>query len=150
MKQFLEKTSKSFELVLFTAARKEYADAIVDRIDPLKRYFHARLYRNSCDQVGGKIGSTECFVKNIKSVMNRALRDCIIIDNLIYSFASCMQNGILIKPFIILGVDEELRFLASLLEKWKPGTDSKYFLERELNQLEFFRFMGMKHFPHIF
>lgn len=55
MKQFLEKTSRAFELVLFTAARKEYADAIVDRIDPGKRYFHARLYRQHCEQIGGKL-----------------------------------------------------------------------------------------------
>ena len=149
MKQFLEKASKSFELVLFTAARKEYADTIVDRIDPMKRYFHARLYRHHCEQVGGSsIIYPEYYVKNIKSVMNRALRDCIIIDNLIYSFASTMANGILIKPFLMMGQDEELRYLSGILERWKPNTDSKYFIERELNQREFFKHAGLNNHSH--
>lgn len=80
--------------------------------------------------------------------MNRALRDCIIVDNLIYSFASCMANGILIKPFLMLGQDEELRYLSGVLDKWKPNTDAKYFIERELNQREFFKFAGLKNQSH--
>lgn len=145
MRQFLEKASKAFEIVLFTAARKEYADPIVDRIDPNRRYFHARLYRNHCELIGGRDYSQEYFVKNMKVVMNRALRDCIIIDNLIYSFATNLGHGILIKPFLVIAADEELRFLSNVLEKWKPGTDSRHFIEREFGQREFFAHLGLRH-----
>ena len=36
--------TKHFEIVIFTAAVKEYADNILDSIDPQKRITH-RLYR---------------------------------------------------------------------------------------------------------
>lgn len=144
MRQFLERASKNFELVLFTAARKEYADVIVNRIDPDKRYFHARLYRDHCEQIGGRLSSLEYFVKNMRVVMNRAIRDCLIIDNLVYSFAANLGHGILIKPFLVMTPDEELRFLSSALEKWKPGVDSKTFVEREFGQREFFIHLGLK------
>lgn len=144
MRQFLEKASRTFELVLFTAARKEYADVIVDRIDPSKRFFHARLYRQHCEQIGGSIISPEFFVKNIRVAMNRAIRDCIIVDNLVYSFAANVPQGILIKPFLVMTTDEELRFLSSALDRWKPGVDSRVFVEREFGQRDFLIYLGLK------
>ena len=144
MRHFLEKASKAFELVLYTAARKEYADAIVDRIDPGKRYFHARLYRQHCEQIGGKRESPEYYVKNMRVAMNRAIRDCIIVDNLVYSFAANLGHGVLIKPFLVMAADEELRFLAAALDRWKPGTDSRNFVEREFGQREFLSHLGLR------
>ena len=41
----LERLSRNFQLVLFTAAESVYADAILDKIDPENKYFDARLYR---------------------------------------------------------------------------------------------------------
>jgi CTD small phosphatase-like protein 2 len=37
--------NEKFEVVIFTAARQDYADNILDRIDPEKKFFSARLYR---------------------------------------------------------------------------------------------------------
>ena len=45
---FLELVAKHFEVVLFTAAEKKYADAIIDAIDTHSRIFAHRLYRDSC------------------------------------------------------------------------------------------------------
>ena len=44
---FLKNASKHFELFIFTAAQKDYADWIIDRIDP-KGLISYRLYRNHC------------------------------------------------------------------------------------------------------
>lgn len=82
--------------------------------------------------------------------MNRALRDCIIIDNLIYSFAANMRQGILIKPFLVMSADEELRFMSNILDRWKPNTESKFFIEREFNQRDFFTHLGLKNQTHCF
>lgn len=136
MKHFLERVSKSFEIVLYTAARKEYADVIVDRIDPLKRYFHARLYRQHCEH------ANEYFVKNLKVVMNRTLRDSILVDNLLYSFAATPYNGVLIKPFLLPGPDDELKHLASVLEHWRPGVEARSFVESQFGQKDFFRHLS--------
>ena len=81
--------------------------------------------------------------------MNRALRDCIIIDNLIYSFAANIGHGILIKPFLIIAADEELKFISNILERWKPNTDSRYFVEREFGQRDFFSYLGFRHQSHL-
>jgi RNA polymerase II subunit A small phosphatase-like protein len=41
--QFMKELSIHFELILFTASVKEYADWILDQIDP-EKYFKTRLY----------------------------------------------------------------------------------------------------------
>ena len=54
LRSFLERVHKHFELVVFTAARKDYADQVLDKVDPQRRYFSGRLYRDHCDQIGGR------------------------------------------------------------------------------------------------
>lgn len=44
----LEKLSEMFEMIVFTAGMQEYADAILDKIDPENKYFSRRLYRQDC------------------------------------------------------------------------------------------------------
>ena len=45
LKEFLERLSKIFELVIFTASIKEYADKVIDYIDP-DGYIKRRFYRD--------------------------------------------------------------------------------------------------------
>ncbi len=48
----LEKISQLYEIVAFTAGVKDYADPILDRLDPDNKIFKRRLYRDSCIKVG--------------------------------------------------------------------------------------------------
>lgn len=48
-----------FELVIFTASAKEYADAILNLVDPYQEYFAHRLYRQNCVNLQG------FFLKNL-------------------------------------------------------------------------------------
>ena len=41
--EFLDYASKEFELIVFTASEKEYADAIINYIEKYKKYFKMRL-----------------------------------------------------------------------------------------------------------
>ena len=50
--EFLEFVASHFEVVLWTAATNEYADAVVDDLDPEKRIFSHRLYRENCEATG--------------------------------------------------------------------------------------------------
>lgn len=43
-KEFLQSLQNDFELVVFTAALREYADVVLDNLDPEKILTH-RLYR---------------------------------------------------------------------------------------------------------
>lgn len=45
LKEFLEKMSHYFELVVFTASLREYADKVINYIDP-KGYIKRRYYRD--------------------------------------------------------------------------------------------------------
>ena len=44
----LEKLRLMYEIIVFTAGQKDYADPILDYIDPHKKIFKKRLYRTDC------------------------------------------------------------------------------------------------------
>jgi TFIIF-interacting CTD phosphatase-like protein len=46
----LERLAESFEIVVYTAGIKGYADPILDRIDPMNTMIMKRLYRHDCMQ----------------------------------------------------------------------------------------------------
>ena len=90
--KFLEKVSAFYELVVFTAATKEYADPILEAIEQNKIIFEYKLYREHTVIIG------EDFVKDI-SRLGRDLSKVIIIDNMPQCFRLQKENGIFIRPF---------------------------------------------------
>lgn len=52
---FLEEMSKFYTLVLWTASTKDYADKILEYIDPGHTYFKFRLYRDSCVRTKNRV-----------------------------------------------------------------------------------------------
>ena len=44
----LKEASKIFQVVVFTASHKSYADVVLDFIDPGRKMISHRLYRDSC------------------------------------------------------------------------------------------------------
>ena len=120
---FLEKASKYFEIGVFTASVPEYADAVINYLDPENKYIKFRLYRDNCINVGDLLR-----VKNLNILKN-------VSDNNMYSFAPQLENGILINSFINDKNDSELSNLLSyLLNYIYPAEDV-----RKVNE-EFFGF----------
>ena len=63
---FLKELSSFVEIIIFTASSASYADVVLDYLDPNKKYFSHRLYRQHCTLEKG------FFVKDLR-VVNRKL-----------------------------------------------------------------------------
>ncbi|KAH7297588.1 hypothetical protein KP509_25G002700 [Ceratopteris richardii] len=96
-----------FEVVVFTAGLKQYADAVLDSIDKEGCIKH-RLYRESCRfHLGG-------LVKDL-STLGRDLRKVIIVDNSPHCYLLQPRNAVPIVSFIDNRDDHELLDLIPFL-----------------------------------
>jgi len=91
--------------VAFTASDQQYADAILDHIDPNKELIQYRLYRQHC------IETEFGYLKDLRIIANRNLKDMVLVDNSVLSFILQLENGIPILPFYYDPNDEELLHL---------------------------------------
>lgn len=105
--EFLQRMSRLFDLAVYTASARDYADVVMDALDPTRTMFCARLYRENCVPVGQM---------NIKNMFNFDGKDVVIVDNLIYSYAFHLDQGIPICAFVDDPMDVELQDLAEILE----------------------------------
>lgn len=142
--EFLEKLSKKFELVIFTAGRQDYADHILNRIDPENKFFAHRLYRQHCDLVEGSMIGTkkDLHIKCLQLLSNRKKEDLLIVDNLVYSYALDLENGIPIRSYINGKNDCELEFLADALSDLKSFMDSRMYIREKLRLDELNQFLS--------
>ena len=91
--KFLEEMSKYYEIVIFTASVKDYADTILNQLDPEKKYISYRLYREHTTVL------KRTYLKDI-SKLGRDLSKIIIIDNASDNFRLQTDNGIFINTWI--------------------------------------------------
>lgn len=112
---FLEALSKKYELVVFTAGRKEYAEPIIDKLDKNGIISH-RLYRDSCKKYSGM------YVKDLSDV-GRDLRRAVLVDDNPKSFFFQPRNAIPVKPFRGGGGEDdmELKKLVEFFEACDKG-----------------------------
>ena len=106
--------SEIFDIAIFTAAMQDYADGILDKIDPNKLYIKYRLYRQHTSISGIS------FVKDLTK-LGRDLSKVIIIDNLPDNFKLQPHNGLAIKTWLDEMKDTQLndigQFLKNLISK---------------------------------
>lgn len=110
MPEFLARMSSvGFELVIFTAATQDYADWVIDQIDP-GGLIHHRLYRQHALPWG------PIFVKDL-SKLGRDLDRTLIVDNVQENFMLQPNNGIFIYTWYDDPQDTALTALTPLLEE---------------------------------
>ena len=80
VQEFIAEASKSFELILFTAATSEYADKIINALEGTRRAFSYRLYRDHCLELPGGQGET-ILVKDLRSVRDRDIGTSVLVDD---------------------------------------------------------------------
>lgn len=105
--------SKSYILIIYTASHKSYADAVLDYLDPSSKLFKYRLYRDNCIKVA--MDDEFVYVKDLRILKNINMKNTVIIDNSVLSFAFQLENGIPVLPFYDNKEDEEFKFLINYL-----------------------------------
>lgn len=129
--EFLKKVSREYEIVVFTASGASYANAIVDYLDPSRKYIVKVLSRFHCLET--KNGFV---VKDLRVFSNRNMKDIIIVDNLVHSFGFQLENGFPILEFTDDDKDEELLHLADFLLEIAPEDDLRVALQNKLRLRE--------------
>ena len=119
VQKFLSLLNNYFNIGIFTASEKDYADAIISYLDPNKNIFKFCLYRYNCINVNNLV----C-IKDLRIIKNIDLKKTVLIDNNIYSFSLQLNNGILINSYYGEKNDNELNnVLCYLLQFILPADD---------------------------
>ena len=108
VKEFLEKISKRFEIVIFTASISKYAGPLLDILDKNKCCSY-RLFREHCTLINTS------FVKDLKK-LGRDLKDVIIVDNSPMAYLLNSDNGLPILTWFDDKNDRELYKICPILE----------------------------------
>lgn len=95
IRPFLEKSlkliKKYYTVALYTASHQSYTDAVLDLIDPDKKFFDYRLYRYNCLPMN--IEDKDFFIKDLSIIEDYPIEKIIIIDNSVLSFAYHLRNS---------------------------------------------------------
>ena len=94
---------------MFTASSFAYATAVLKFLDPYTQFISGLLSRSNCMQTKNGF-----FIKDLRIIKNRDLKDIIIVDNLAHSFGFQINNGVPILEWHS-GADSELYFLKNYL-----------------------------------
>ena len=130
VKEFLQEISRYFLIGIFTASIPEYADAVINYLDPEEKYIKFKLYRNDCVNVCDMLR-----VKDLSIFGEENLDKIVLLDNNIYSFTAQMSNGILINSFFCDKSDDELSNVRKYLVEYILPSDDV----RKVNE-QFFGF----------
>ena len=111
-----------YHIIAYTASHESYADAVLNYLDPEKKYFEHRLYRCHC--VLCNVDEMKFYVKDLEILEEfYDLKDVVLIDNSVLSFAYHLDNGIPISPFYDSKTDCELLDIANFLFNYADEND---------------------------
>ena len=118
--KFLNKVTKMFEVIFFTASKEKYAKEITKLLDRGK-YHPYLLSRDDCKFENGM------FIKDL-SILKRNLKDVIIIDNLPESYLNNPENGLPIESWMGNPKDDVLNKMVTVLERLNEVDDVRSYI----------------------
>ena len=133
-KECLKYANNYFEVMVFTASHRCYADVVLDYLDPTGELIQHRLYRDEC------IAHNGVFIKDLRIFANRNIPDLIIVDNAVYSFGYQLDNGI---PILSWKDDPKDRELLNLMGYLKSLAKAKNMLQLNRKTFKLRKFYSM-------
>jgi len=127
---FLEQVAEWFEIVVFTASQKVYADKLLDILDPEKKFVQHRVFRDSCVCVDGN------YLKDL-NILGRDMNCIAIVDNSVQAFGYQLDNGIPIESWFDDDSDNELLNLIPFLRTLKDVKDVRPLIKDTFKLTEF-------------
>ncbi|CBK21762.2 uncharacterized protein [Blastocystis hominis] len=97
----LKRVAPYYEIVIYTASQKCYADRLLDILDSEQHLITHRLYREHCLNIDGN------YIKDLNA-LNRDLSKTVIVDNYISCFGYHLDNGIPIISWFSDKADHEV------------------------------------------
>ena len=134
---FLQKMKKIYELIIFSLGTSEYVSPIIKQIEKNEQYFEHILYRDHVTYDDNGI-----VFKNL-NLLNRDVKNIIIVDDNYNNFKFHKSNGICIKPFYGDTINDKntLKILGNILFKIRYDADLtgdiRISLNKEKNSLLF-------------
>ena len=122
VEEFLERMSKRFELVIFTASISKYANPLLNIVDKMG-YVPFRLFREHCTLIN------TAFVKDL-SLLGRDFKDIIILDNNPTAYSLNHYNGFPIKSWFDDKNDDELLKICPILEFLSYVPDVREYIKK--------------------
>mmetsp|Transcript_7310 Transcript_7310/g.22292 ORF Transcript_7310/g.22292 Transcript_7310/m.22292 type:complete len:295 (-) Transcript_7310:101-985(-) len=122
---FLRTVAKWFDVYIFTSARREYADPLINMIDR-ENVVSGRFFRESCVQRA--VG----YVKDL-TLVDRDLSRVVMVDNNPISYILQEANGVSVSSFTDSPFDEELLDLLPLLHNLSTLSDVRSLLSLRLS-----------------
>jgi CTD small phosphatase-like protein 2 len=116
LEYFLKTVAKHFEVVVFTASQRIYADKLLDYLDPTNTLVQHRLFRDSCVCVGGN------YIKDLQ-VLGRSLNTTLLVDNSPHAYGYNTDNGVPIESWFDDDTDTELLKLIGFLRRITPDME---------------------------
>ncbi|CAD8108497.1 unnamed protein product [Paramecium sonneborni] len=134
-KWILQELSQLCEVIVFTASHQCYASQVIKYLDPKQTLLSGQLFRDRC-----VLSQDGVHIKDLR-VLNRDLKDIVLVDNAAYSFGVHLENGIPIIPYYDNKEDKELKMLYDfLVDQVLPAPDSRLVLQSVFRLREYYNY----------